>query len=181
MDLDTKGRPEQFVTECWTAKGLTDWRHTLNYLLIPVQNRMSGVIIGALATYPQGGPVPPGDDACLSCTGIVTIDPDTGTYTKEVDYYLLGQFSRYIPTAEVRIADMKHSALLQDGSGIRGIGTVNFGKGGRTRTVVIQSRFDKDVWLMLTTESDKQMWNGRVIANGVTTWVLPPGVKKRPK
>lgn len=181
MDKYIKGFPEQFMTECWTANNNTDWRHTMDYMILPMAKRVSGVVVGALATYPQGGPVPPGDDACFSCTGIITIDPETGTYKKEVDYYLLGQFSRYIPTADVRIADMRHSELLGDGSGIRAITTVNFGKGGGTRTVVIQSRFSKDIWLKITTESDKRTWNGRVIANGVTTWVLPPGVKKRPK
>jgi glucan endo-1,6-beta-glucosidase len=181
MDNYVHGLPEQYMTECWTAKGKTSWKHTLDYILLPLAKRISGVMVGALATYPHGGPVPPGDDECFTCTGVITVDPSNGTYTKEVDYYMLGMFSRYIPTRDARLAEMRHSKLLEDGSGIRAIATVNFGEGGETRTVVIQSRFEKDVWVKVIAEGDKRSWNGRAVANGVTTWVLPPAAKKRPR
>ncbi len=46
----------------------------------------------------------PHKGGCLTCTGIVTVEPITGTYTRNVQYYSLGHLSRFVQRGAVRIA-----------------------------------------------------------------------------
>ncbi|MEM1444832.1 MAG: glycoside hydrolase family 30 beta sandwich domain-containing protein [Planctomycetota bacterium] len=44
------------------------------------------------------------DGGCSTCRGMVTIDPDTGTITPEVEYYAYGHASKFVDPGAVRIA-----------------------------------------------------------------------------
>ncbi|CAM1502626.1 Fc.00g074020.m01.CDS01 [Cosmosporella sp. VM-42] len=159
----------QYMTECWTARGTTDWKHTSNFALMPLQNWANGIIAWALGTYTNGGPSISGGDACSICTGLITVNQNTGTYTKEIDYYMMGQFSKFIPKNAVAL-DGTGSYLYADGTGLESVSTIN---PDGTRTVVIQNRYTHDMFVRVKAESESQTWNARVKANGVTTWVLP--------
>ncbi|KAF7561331.1 hypothetical protein G7046_g2812 [Stylonectria norvegica] len=160
---------QQYMTECWTAKGITDWKHTSNFALMPLQNWANGIIAWGLGTYTNGGPALSGGDACTQCTGLVTIDQNAGTYKKEVDYYMIGQFSRYIPKGAV-VVDGTGSWLYDDGTGVESVSTIN---PDGTRTVVVQNRYTHDMFVRVKTESEGSTWNSKVPASSVTTWVLP--------
>lgn len=161
---------EQYMTECWTAVGTTDWVHSSSFALLPLQNWANGVIAWALGSFAGGGPSLSGSDACHVCTGLVTVDAGAGTYRKEVDYYMMGQFSRFMPKGGRAVAGTG-SYLFPDGGGLESVATLN---PDGTRTVAIQNRYDRDIWVELKTESEGQTWNGRVYKQSVTTWVLPP-------
>lgn len=161
---------EQYMTECWTATGTTDWLHTSNFNLMPLQNWANGIIAWTLGSWTGGGPALSGGDACAQCTGMITVDPNSGSYTKTIDYYMMGQFSKYIPKG-ARVVDGTGSYLFPDGSGMESVATVN---PDGSRTVVIQNRYGKDIWVELGTQTDGgRTWNGRVKAKSVTTWILP--------
>lgn len=160
---------EQYMTECYTAVGRTNWVHSSNFNLLPLQNWANGIIAWSLGTYTGGGPALSGNDACHVCTGLVTVDPSSGTYKKEVDYYMMGQFSKFMPRGGKAVGG-SGSHLYPDGSGMESVATLN---PDGTRTVVIQNKFDHDIWVEVKTESDKQTWNGQVYKKSVTTWVLP--------
>ena len=160
---------EQYMTECWTAVGTTDWVHSSSFALLPLQNWANGIIAWALGSFTGGGPSISGSDACHICTGLVTVDPNSGTYRKEVDYYMMGQFSKFMPKGGRAVAGTG-SFLFPDGSGLESVATLN---PDGTRTVAIQNRYDHDIWVELQTESEGQTWKGRVYKHSVTTWVLP--------
>ncbi|KJZ77197.1 Endo-1,6-beta-D-glucanase [Hirsutella minnesotensis 3608] len=160
---------EQYMTECYTAKGRTNWVHSSNFALLPLQNWANGIIAWALGTYTGGGPALSGNDACHICTGLVTVDPNTGNYNKEVDYYMMGQFSKFMPRGGKAVGGTG-SHLNPDGTGLESVATLN---PDGTRTIVIQNKYGQDIWVELKTESEGRTWNGRVYQKSVTTWVLP--------
>lgn len=157
------------MTECWTAVGTTDWQHSSNFAMLPLQNWANGIISWALGTYTGGGPSLSGNDACHQCTGLITVDPNTGNYKKEVDYYMLGQFSKYMVKGGT-VVNGNGSYIFPDNTGLESVASVN---PDGTRTVVIQNRYSHDIFAQVATESEGQTWNARVPASSVTTWILP--------
>ena len=73
--------------------------------------------LGALGTFSGGGPVISG-----------------GSYNKEVDYYMMGQFSRSMPKGGRALAGTG-SYLYADGTGVESVATLN---PDGWRTVVIR-------------------------------------------
>lgn len=159
---------EQYMTECWTAKGHTDWQSTSNFNMFPLQNWGNGIIAWTLGSWSTGGPALSGGSACSVCTGLITVNQDQGTYNKEVDYYMMGQYSKFMAKGG-RVVDGTGSYIFDDGTGLLSVASVN---PDNTRTVVIQNRYDKDIFVQVGTERDGS-WNGRVPGSSTTTWVLP--------
>ncbi|OAQ66228.1 glycoside hydrolase family 30 [Pochonia chlamydosporia 170] len=160
---------EQYMTECWTATGTTDWKHSSNFALMPLQNWANGIIAWALGTYTGGGPSISGSDACHQCTGLVTVDPNSGSYTKTIDYYMMGQFSKFM-TKGGKVVDTSGSYLFNDNEGLEMVASVN---PDGTRTVVIQNRYNHDIFVKVKAEAEGQPWGAKVPGTSVTTWVLP--------
>lgn len=59
-----------------------------------------GVLLWNIALNPNHGPQ---NGGCTNCRGVVTIDPVTETYTKNVEYYLIGHFSKFVQKGAVRL------------------------------------------------------------------------------
>lgn len=95
-------RALQIVDECST--GSEDVFPTSELLISSTRNWASAVALWNLALYPQGGPAESLGYGCDSCTGVVSVDPQTGQYTLSRDYYELAQFSRFIDPGAVRIS-----------------------------------------------------------------------------
>jgi len=73
-------------------------------LIAVTRNWARGYVLWALATDQNHGPVVGG---CDTCRGLVTIDltsPDHPTVKPELDYYVLGQASKFLLPGAVRIA-----------------------------------------------------------------------------
>ncbi|KAM0255710.1 hypothetical protein ACHAQJ_005464 [Trichoderma viride] len=160
---------EQYMSECYTAIGITDWIWSSSFNMFPLQNWANGIIAWTLGSLTGGGPALTGSGNCHTCTGLVTVSPDGSSYKKEIDYYMMGQFSRYIPKGAV-VVDGTGSYESSDTTGLEAVGTLN---PDGTRTVVIQNRYSKDIWVQVGTESEAHTWNARVPASSVTTWILP--------
>ncbi|KAK3180076.1 hypothetical protein K4F52_008568 [Lecanicillium sp. MT-2017a] len=160
---------EQYMTECWTAVGITDWKHTSNFNMMPLQNWANGIISWALGSYTGGGPSISGGSACHQCTGLVTVDPNGGGYKKEIDYYIMGQYSKWIPKG-AHVLEGTGSYLFDDDTGLLSVATLN---PDGSRTVVIQNNYNHDIFVQVDTEREGDSWNARVPGSSVTTWVLP--------
>lgn len=104
---------------------------------------------------------------CDDCTGLVVINDD-GTYTLQTAYYMLAQYSAFIPSGAT-ILNTTGSYTYEDGSGIESIASLN---PDGSRTVVIQNTFDNDIYLTLNTTSGEQ-WSGSIPTESAVTWVLP--------
>lgn len=83
---------EVYETECATGISITHIS-TIDLLMQSVQNWARSVELWNLALDPNHGPHTGG---CTDCLGVVTIDPNTGNVTYSNDYYLLGQFSKFV-------------------------------------------------------------------------------------
>jgi glucosylceramidase len=64
------------------------------------RNWAKNVITWNAALDPEGGPHKGG---CDTCTGVVTIDPKTGKWTRAADYYVLGHVTKFVKPGAVRI------------------------------------------------------------------------------
>ena len=68
-------------------------------------NNFSSLIqLWNLALDTHGGPVEPPNSGCNHCTGVVTVNPQTHRVELRLNYYQLGQFSKFIRPGAVRVA-----------------------------------------------------------------------------
>ncbi|KAI9690522.1 MAG: Endo-1,6-beta-D-glucanase neg1 [Bathelium mastoideum] len=157
----------QYMTECWTSPQ-TSWNQAADFTVGPLQNWASGAMAWVLGTDTNYGPNTGG--GCTTCRGLFTVDTSAGTYTLQVDYYMLGQFSKFIPRG-ASVLDGTGSYDYGNGQKVEAVATLN---PDNTRTIVVENTFDQDIWLSVTMQSGEGTWNGPITANGVTTWLLPP-------
>ncbi|KAK3688320.1 endo-1,6-beta-D-glucanase [Podospora appendiculata] len=159
---------EQYMTECWTSKTNTPWYQAADFTMGPLQNWASGVMAWTLGTDENDGPHLAGNGPCSSCTGLVVTNAAAGTYSYRVDYYMMAQFSRFIPKGAVVLSGTG-SYSYSSSSGLESVATLN---PDGTRTVVIENKFANPVYVTVNTKSG-ETWSGLVYTNSVVTWVLP--------
>ncbi|KAI2465834.1 glycoside hydrolase family 30 protein [Annulohypoxylon bovei var. microspora] len=161
----------QYMTECWTSPD-TSWYQSSRNTLGPLQNWAEGSLMWTLGTWTEGsdgnfGPYIPG--GCSNCRGLFIVDNDAKTYEYTIDYYMLAQFSKYIPKGAIILSG---SGSYTDDGGYSGIQSVASKNPDGTRTVVIENTYGNDVYLTLNTTSGEK-WSGNLLASSVTTWILP--------
>jgi glucosylceramidase len=94
-----------FFTECSGGEWEPNWGKTLgwmtdNLLIAPARAGSRGTILWNLALDQNHGPHLGG---CGNCRGVVKIDTRTRAVTRNVEYYVLGQASRFIRPGARRI------------------------------------------------------------------------------
>ena len=155
---------DQVMTECWTSSTSTPWNQAAGFTMGPLQNWASGAISWVLGTDISDGPHL-STGGCDTCRGLVTVDVNAGTYQFQVDYYMLAQFSKYIPKG----------AIILSGSGNDDVQSVASLNPDGSRTLVVENTDGNPVYVILSTKSG-ETWSGLVPAKSVTTWVLPQAV-----
>jgi len=159
----------QYMTECWTSSSFTPWNQASSFTVGPLQNWAAGAIAWTLGTDTNQGPHLSGSGACSSCRGLVTVDTAAGTYEMQVDYYMMGQYSKFMPRGAT-VLQGGGSFTYPDGTGVQSVASLN---PDGSRTVVIENKIASDLYLTLTTKSG-QTWSGLVHQSSVVTWILPP-------
>ncbi|KAH8692100.1 putative beta-1,6-glucanase Neg1 [Talaromyces proteolyticus] len=155
----------QYMTECWTPAS-ESWNHAARFTMGPLHNWASGVIAWTLGTNADNGPYL-SSGGCDKCQGLVTVNND-GTYTLNMAYYMMAQFSKFIPPGAIILQGTgSHTHYY---GGVQSVASLN---PDGTRTVVIENTFSHDIYVTLNTNS-REKWSGHVPAESVTTWVLPP-------
>ncbi|KFY05345.1 hypothetical protein O988_00081 [Pseudogymnoascus sp. VKM F-3808] len=163
---------KQFQTECWTSNIYTGWNQVPDFVMGPMQNYAEGSLAWTLATDTNNGPCLDTPGACCTCTGLVVVDTVAGTYNFTTDYYMMGQFSKFMPRGATVLAGTG-SSTNADGEGVESVASIN---PDLSRSVVIENKFTNPVYVSLTTKSG-ETWSGKVEAQSVTTWVLPPNLR----
>ena len=102
---------DAWLTECsggeWSPKYAEVLSWMTDKLIIGASNNWSrGTLLWNLALDPMHGPHTGG---CANCRGVVTIDPRTGTITRNVEYYVLGHASRFVLPGAYRVGTTKRS------------------------------------------------------------------------
>jgi glucosylceramidase len=106
-------------------------------LIAVTRNWAKGYILWALATDENHGPIVGGCDTCRGLVTIDTADPTGATVTPELDYYVLGQASKFVQPGAVRIeSDEPAGSSLKDvafrnPNGTVVLYTLNAGKTGQ--------------------------------------------------
>ena len=100
---------DAWITECsggnWSPKYAEVLGWMTDKLIIGGANNWArGTLLWNLALNPAHGPHTGG---CTDCRGVVTIDPKTGTVTRNVEYYVLGHASRFVLPGAYRVEARK--------------------------------------------------------------------------
>ncbi|CAN8097557.1 unnamed protein product [Discula destructiva] len=156
----------QYMTECWTSPE-TSWHQAADFTMGPLQNWASGAMAWTLGSDTAYGPHL-SSGGCTTCRGLVVVDTSAGTYSFAVDYYMMAQFSKFIPSGAT-ILEGSGSYSYDDGTGIQSVASMN---PDGSKTVVMTNRFANDVYVTVNLESGGQ-WSGRVYQNSVVSWLLP--------
>lgn len=101
-------------TECSGGEWDSDFGNVLmwnmrNLFIGSVRNWSSAVLLWNLALDAQNGPHRGG---CGNCRGVVTVRSD-GTWERNVEYYTIGHFSRFVQPGAVRIASDTYPGSLE--------------------------------------------------------------------
>lgn len=94
-----------WFTECSGGAWATSFADNMtwnmeNVFMGSIRYGAKGVLLWNIALDPNYGPQ---NGGCTNCRGVVTIDPETETYTKNVEYYLIGHFSKFVQQGATRI------------------------------------------------------------------------------
>jgi glucosylceramidase len=89
-----------YESECSTGPGIAPM-NAAQIALESTFNWANGVLLWNLALDTNGGPKM--GVGCTNCTGLVTIDQATGNATYTNNYYMLGQFSKFVAPGATRI------------------------------------------------------------------------------
>ena len=96
---------EFWFTECSGGAWATSFADNMtwnmeNVFMGSMRYGAKGVLLWNIALNPNHGPQ---NGGCTNCRGVVTIDPVTETYTKNVEYYLIGHFSKFVSKGATRV------------------------------------------------------------------------------
>ena len=109
---------DQLVSEC--SPGITPYP-VPEVLIGSLRNWSSAVTLWNLALDPSGGPVQPPNTGCTGCTGVVTVNPATGTVTFNPAYFQLGQISDFVSPGAWRVNSNTFVNFYQQSSGAFGV------------------------------------------------------------
>jgi glucosylceramidase len=106
---------DAWETECSGGEWAPKFGETLGWmtdkLIIGAANNWArGSLLWNLALDPNHGPHHGG---CGDCRGVVTIDPQTGAITRNVEYYVLGHASRFVLPGAYRIGVTRHDGNVE--------------------------------------------------------------------
>jgi O-glycosyl hydrolase len=115
---------QAFETECsggtWQGTDAQAFAATMGLLISSPRNWAQSVILWNLALDDNRGPQ---NNGCSTCRGVVTVHAD-GTVSRELDYYALGQVTRFVHPGAVRIASSQPAGISDvaytnpDGTGV---------------------------------------------------------------
>ncbi len=94
-----------WTTECaggsWSGGFSEDLRWGMRHMLIGAfRHHSRGVLWWNLALDPASGPK---NGGCQNCRGVLTVDPEKASTTRNVEYWLLTHVGRYVPRGSVRV------------------------------------------------------------------------------
>lgn len=108
MDMVHNNHPDKdiFATECSGGTWSTDFASNLywnlyNLFIGQLRHWSRSVMFWNLALDPNHGPQVGVNGGCNGCRGVVTVD--SNSYNLEVEYYMLGHFTRFVQPGSVRV------------------------------------------------------------------------------
>ncbi|UPK44845.1 glycoside hydrolase family 30 protein [Paenibacillus pabuli] len=105
-----------YFTECSGGEWSPDFGENLSWQMSTLmigapRNWAKNMLLWNIALDPQGRPT---NGGCTNCRGVVTIDPESGEVTRNVEYYALGHISRYVRPGAVRIDSTQEQGKIEN-------------------------------------------------------------------
>ncbi|NNG37042.1 glycoside hydrolase family 30 protein [Nakamurella aerolata] len=116
-----------FVDQSSNVAGNLGWE-VAHLLIGPLRNGSTGSIYWSLAQTADGDPHLNTNEACQTCRGMLTVNPD-GSFQRSQDFYFFGQFARFVRPGAIQVASTNAGNLS----------TVAFRDGSVTTVVVLNS------------------------------------------
>ena len=161
----------QFMTECSNylpEAGRINFEVAQNFIP-PVRHGASGASMWVMATNPDFGPHSP-YGGCAGCLGSIIVN-DSTTYTKTNDYYMIGQFSRFIRRGAVNyrvLQGVEGNALDPTQFDVIAVQNPDMGW-----AVIFMNNWARDQDVVLSFTEGGYEWEGTIPNATVVTWLLP--------
>jgi glucosylceramidase len=123
-----------YFTEISGGEWATDFSSNLqwnmdNIFIGTMKNWSKTALLWNLALDENFGPT---NNGCTNCRGVVTINSSTGAVTKNVEYYSIGHFAKFVRNGAVRISSTAST-------GIPGVNFVSFLNTDGKRVIVLSN------------------------------------------
>ncbi|WP_343671110.1 glycoside hydrolase family 30 beta sandwich domain-containing protein [Chitinophaga sp.] len=154
MSLVHAAHPDKglYFTECSGGSWAPDFAGNLKYMvgnlmIGTVNNWSKNVLLWNMALDEHNGPTtnqpgPAGDSVnrgCMTCRGVVTVKSDSGTVIRNVEYYALAHFSKFVRPGAKRIysahPDSLENVAFLNKDGSRVLVVLNSGEQARAFSV----------------------------------------------
>jgi glucosylceramidase len=161
----------QFMTECSNylpEVGTANFAVASNFIP-PVRYGASGASMWVMATDPDYGPHSP-YGGCAGCLGSIIVN-SSSTYTRTNDYYMVGQFSRFIRRGAVNhkvLSGVEGTTLDPNQFDIIAVKNPDMGW-----AVVFMNNWGSDQDVVLSFTEGGFEWEGTIPNSTVVTWLLP--------
>ncbi|KUJ23678.1 glycoside hydrolase, partial [Mollisia scopiformis] len=163
----------QFMTECANYKpqaGTFNFQVAENFML-SIKNGASGATMWVMATDSYYGPHTP-LAGCDGCLGSIIVHSPT-LYTKTNDYYMIGQFSRFIRRGAISYAT-SDGGTAEDLSDKEQFYTIAAQNPDGSWVIVFMNNYGQEQNVVLQfTGQEEVFWQGVVPNATVVTWLLP--------
>ncbi|KAI1610098.1 putative beta-1,6-glucanase Neg1 [Exophiala viscosa] len=160
----------QFMTECSNylpQSGTWNFEVASNFIP-PVTHGASGAAMWVTATDESYGPHSP-YGGCAGCLGSIVVN-SSNTYTRTNDYYMVGQFSRFVRRGAVNY-QVLGEGNEGDARGANQFYTMAVQNPDGSFAVVMMNNWGSDQDVVL--EIGQGHWQGTVPNGTVTTWLIP--------
>jgi glucosylceramidase len=153
---------EMYFTECSGGEWSRSFRTNLqsiaqNNIIGPMRNWSRTAILWNLALDEKYGPQ---NGGCNNCRGVIKINQATGQVDYNVEFYALGQASKFVQSGSRRIASESSNGTVQ---------TVAFTNTDGSRVLVAANAVLNDQQITVTEGSNS--FSFKLPGNGVTTFV----------
>ena len=133
-----------WTTECsggaWSPDFAQNLRWNAHSMVVGAfRNSATASLWFNLALNPTGGPT---NGGCTDCRGVITIDPSTGTFSRNVEYWLLAEYGRVVQPGAVRV-----DSTASNPTGVQSVAFVNpdgshglilYNEGGSSQPVTVR-------------------------------------------
>lgn len=137
--------------------------------MLPTQFGSSGSTMWVMATDEKYGPHAPWG-GCDGCSGAVIVNSSTA-YTKTNDYYMVGQFSRFVRRGSRNYRVLK--GIEGDINTAGQFAVVAIKNPDESWVVVFKNNMNKTEEVRLRFTGSEKVWRGEVENATVTTWLIP--------
>jgi glucosylceramidase len=141
-------------------------------LISSLRNWANSVSLWNVALDPQGGPAEGTHGGCPGCTGLVTIDEQSGKVTYDLSYYQLGQVSKFVQLGAVRLSSdnfVRYGYALNTNIASPGLDDVAFANPDGTKVLVAYN--NATTTLPFTVQTDQGYVSYRLAPAAMVTLV----------